>query len=385
MRHRILLLVNWYPNVTSPVSGAFIRDQARLLAERFAVNVLAVQSIGLRAAFRDRRRSSIEHDGKVVVYRVYAPTPPYIPHLHFLSSAYAAWRELHKYVRRQGCPDLIHAHVVLPCGWIAARASRAWDIPALLTEHTSPFTAHLYTSLQRWLVRETMKSIPVLAVSPALRQRILEFVPTAHVRVLGNVISTRFFTPKDAVLDEPRTKKRFLTIALLTDQKGMNHLLNAAALLRAKVDCPFELVIGGDGAERQRLEHLARQLGLTNICRFVGLLDRTQVRDWMRWCDVFVLPSIHETFGVVVGEAMACGKPVIATRCGGPEFVVGDGCGILVPIADAQALADAMEQFLLGQVQYDPVRIRESVCVRFGEDAFLRNMETIYNEIWSRK
>ncbi|WP_448540928.1 glycosyltransferase, partial [Roseiflexus sp.] len=124
--------------MTSPVSGAFIRDQARLLAERFAVNVLAVQSIGLRAAFRDRRRSSIEHDGKVVVYRVYAPTPPYIPHLHFLSSAYVAWRELHKYIRRHGCPDLIHAHVVLPCGWVAAQASRAWNIPALLTEHSGP-------------------------------------------------------------------------------------------------------------------------------------------------------------------------------------------------------------------------------------------------------
>ena len=385
MRRRILFLVNWYPNVMSPVSGVFIRDQAQMLAERFEVNVLAVQSVGLRAAFRDRRHNSIEHDGKVVVYRVYAPTPPYIPHLHFLSSAYVAWRELHKYIRRHGCPDLIHAHVVLPCGWVAAQASRAWNIPALLTEHSSPFTVHLYTSLQRWLVRETIRSIPVLAISPALRQRILEFMPTANVQVLGEVISTRFFTPEDAVLSEPRTKKRFLTIALLSDQKGMNHLLHAAALLRARVDCPFELVIGGDGAERQRLEHLARQLGLTNICRFVGLLDRTQVRDWMRWCDVFVLPSIHETFGVVLGEAMACGKPVIATRCGGPEFVVEDGCGILVPIADAQALADAMEQFLLGQVQYDPVRIRESVCARFGEDAFLRNIETIYNEIWSRK
>jgi len=369
----------------SPVSGAFIRDQARLLAERFAVNVLVVQAIGLRAIFRDCHHNSIEYDGRIVVYRVRAPTLPYLPHLHFLSSAYIARRELHKYIRRYGRPDLIHAHVVLPCGWVAVQASRAWDIPVLLTEHTGPFTGHLYTSLQRWLVRETMRSIPVLAVSPALRQRILEFVPTANVRVLGNVISTHFFTPEDAVLNEPRVKKRFLTIALLSDQKGINHLLHAAALLRARVDCPFELVIGGDGAERQRLEHLARQLGLTNICRFVGLLDRTQVRDWMRWCDVFVLPSIHETFGVVLAEAMSCGKPVIATRCGGPEFVVEDGCGILVPIADAQALAGAMEQFLLNQVRYDPVRIRESICARFGEDAFLRNIETIYNEIWSGK
>lgn len=386
MQRRILLLVNWYPNAMSPVSGVFIRDQARLLAERFAVNVLAVQPVGLRTAFRNPRHHRIEHDGNMAVYRVYAPTPPYIPHLHFLSSAYTAWRELHRYIRHYRPPDLIHAHVVLPCGWIAARAFQAWGIPAVLTEHTSPFTVHLYTSFQRRLVRETMRSIPVLAVSPALRQRILEFVPTADVRVLGNVINTRFFTPADVILeDESRTKKRFLTIALLSDQKGINYLLQAASLLRARVDCPFELVIGGDGTERQRLQRLAQQLGLTNVCRFVGLLDRTQVRDWMRWCDVFILPSIHETFGIVLGEAMACGKPVIATRCGGPEFVVEDGCGTLVPIADVRALADAMEQFLLGQVQYDPLRVRESVCARFGEDAFLRNIETIYNEIWSGK
>ena len=385
MRRKILFLVNWYPNLASPVSGIFIRDQAQLLAERFAVNVLAVQFIGLRAALRDHPHHSIENEGNVVVYRVHAPTLPYLPYLHFLSNAYIARLELHKYIRRYGCPDLIHAHVVLPCGWVAAQASRAWNIPALLTEHTSPFTVHLYSSLQRRLVRETMRSIPVLAVSPALRQRILEFMPTANVQVLGEVISTRFFTREDGVVNEPRAKKRFLTIALLSDQKGINYLLHAAALLRARADCPFELVIGGDGAERQRLEHLARQLGLTNICRFVGLLDRTQVRDWMRWCDVFVLPSIHETFGVVLAEAMSCGKPVIATRCGGPEFVVEDGCGILVPIADAQALAGAMEQFLLNQVRYDPVRIRESICARFGEDAFLRNIETIYNEIWSGK
>jgi glycosyltransferase involved in cell wall biosynthesis len=383
VRRRILILSNWYPSATSPISGAFIRDQAQLLAERFEVAVLAVHSIGLRAAFGNRPPNGIERNGNLAIYRAYAPTPPYVPHLHILSSAYSARQMLQQYIRYHGLPDLIHAHVVLPCGWVAARAARAWSIPAVLTEHTSPFTAHLYTFFQRRLVRETMRSIPVLAVSPALRQRILEFAPATNVQTLGNVIRTHFFTPEEVIPDRSRIRKRFLTIALLSDQKGVNYLLQAATLVRSRVDCPFELVIGGDGPERQRLEQLARQLGLTDICRFVGLLDRTQVRDWMRWCDVFVLPSIHETFGVVLGEAMACGKPVIATRCGGPEFVVEEGCGLLVPIADAHALADAMEQFLLDRVQYDPVLIRESVCRRFGEEAFLRNIETIYNDIWA--
>ncbi len=383
MRRRILILANWYPNAMSPVSGVFIRDQARLLAERFDVTVLALHSVGLRSFIRDRPLASIERDGSLTVHRVHVLLPPYLSYLHLLIVIYAAWRGLYRYIHHHGRPDLIHAHVVLPCGWIASHASRTWGIPAILTEHTSPFTVHLYSPLQRWLVRETLKRIPVLAVSPALRQRILEFVPATNVRVLGNVIQTHFFTPDKGSLDQERRKKRFLTIALLSNQKGIVYLLQAASLLRTKVDSPFEIVIGGDGPERSRLEHLARALKLTDICRFVGLLDATQVRDWMRWCDVFILPSIHETFGIVLGEAMACGKPVIATRCGGPEFVVDEGCGMLVPVADAHALADAMEQFLLNRVQYDPVRIRESVCQRFSEESFLRNIETIYNEIWS--
>ncbi|ACL24858.1 glycosyltransferase [Chloroflexus aggregans] len=384
MHRRILILASWYPNATSPVGGVFIKEQAQILAEHFEVTVLAVQTTGLRATLRNHSYHGIERDGNLTIYRVYAPTLPYVPHLSLLSSAYFAWQGLRQYIHHHGRPDLIHAHVVLPCGWIAARAAQAWGVPAILTEHTSPFTVHLYTRLQRYLVRETIIHLPVLAISPSLRQRILEFVPTTDVRVLGEVIKTRFFTPSETDAEPTQSKKRFLTVALLTEQKGVDHLLQAAALLRQQIDCPFELVIGGDGPARPRLEQLARQFGLKDICRFVGLLNRTQVRDWMRWCDVFILPSIHETFGVVLGEAMACGKPVIATRCGGPEFVVEDGCGLLVPIADPYALADAMKQFLQDRVQYDPSLIRESVCQRFGEEAFLRNIETIYNEIWSK-
>ncbi len=383
MRRRILILASWYPNAMSPVGGVFIRDQARLLAERFDVTVLALHFSGLRTFIRHKRPEDIEHDGNLTVHRVCVPIPAHLPFSLFPSFMYALWQGLYRYIHRYGRPDLIHAHVVLPCGWLALQASRKWGIPAILTEHSSPFTVHLYTSLQRRLVRETIKSLPVLAVSPSLKQRILEFVSDANVRVLGNIIRTHFFTPSEILSDRSHPRKRFLTIALLSNQKGINYLLQAASLLRTKIDLPFEIVIGGDGTERHRLEQLAFALGLTDICRFVGLLDQNQVLDWMRWCDVFILPSIHETFGIVLGEAMACGKPVIATRCGGPEFVVEEGCGLLVPIADVQALADAMEQFLLNRVQYDPVLIRESVCRRFGEEAFLRNIEMIYNEIWS--
>ncbi len=103
----------------------------------------------------------------------------------------------------------------------------------------------------------------------------------------------------------------------------------------------------------------------------------------MRECDAFVLPSLGETFGVVLCEAMACGKPVIATRCGGPEFVVTPETGLLVDAANPMALAEAMDRFISHQVAFDSDVIRGSVVARFGEDTFLKNISAIYEELWN--
>jgi glycosyltransferase involved in cell wall biosynthesis len=102
----------------------------------------------------------------------------------------------------------------------------------------------------------------------------------------------------------------------------------------------------------------------------------------MHDCDVFVLPSLNETFGIVVGEAMACGKPVIATRCGGPEFVVTDETGVLIDVGSLEGLTEAMSDFISGRFSFDPSVIRASVVNRFGPSAFLRNIAGIYDELW---
>ena len=104
----------------------------------------------------------------------------------------------------------------------------------------------------------------------------------------------------------------------------------------------------------------------------------------MQSCDVFVLPSLHETFGIVLGEAMSCGKPVIATRCGGPEFVVTDDSGCLVDVADPAALAEVMSRFIDGRLTFDSESVRSSVVSRFGVDSFLRQTSDLYQRLWAK-
>lgn len=201
---------------------------------------------------------------------------------------------------------------------------------------------------------------------------------------MGNVIKTEFFIPLGRAAEGlPHLRTRFLSVALLVKGKGMHYLIEAIHLLIQRGITSFELIIGGDGPARPMLEHMIKTLDLSDRCRFLGLLTQNEVRNWMQQCDVFVLPSLSETFGVVVGEAMACGKPVITTRCGGSEFIMTNETGLLVNAGNPAALADAMEVFIYGRAMFNPDVIRRSVTERFGEKAFLHNISAIYEDVWA--
>ena len=389
MGTKILILPSWYPSDASPVLGIFFQEQASVLAESCDVSVLACHVVGWRKILLGRLgpRSGTEERGGLIVRRERALMPlPRVPSLYWPTFAGAAERGFRNLVSTWGMPDIIHAHVVLPAGWAAIILGRKHNIPVVLTEHTGPFSVHLATGLQRRLVRETLLAVDhFIAVSPALMNQIGDFYLPANSSVVGNVIRTSFFGPAyDKAGDQRDSKITFLSIALLTQGKGLEHLLDAARLIIDQGMAGFELIIGGDGPDRSRLEHLAQAQGLANHCHFVGMLTPTEVRHWLQRCDVFVLPTLRETFGVVLGEAMASGKPVISTMSGGPEFIITPETGLLVETANPRQLADAMKQFITGSIRFDAERIRQSVVERFGEQVFLEKITGIYEQVLER-
>ena len=101
----------------------------------------------------------------------------------------------------------------------------------------------------------------------------------------------------------------------------------------------------------------------------------------MQESHVVVSSSDFETFGITLIEAMACGKPVVATRSGGPEFFVDDKNGLLVPTGDRDALALALTRIRETHSSYDPESISKRCASRFGHDAILTRIERIYEEL----
>jgi glycosyltransferase involved in cell wall biosynthesis len=97
--------------------------------------------------------------------------------------------------------------------------------------------------------------------------------------------------------------------------------------------------------------------------------------------DAFVLPSREETFGVVVIEALSRGLPVVATRSGGPEYIVNNDNGIVVSPGDPDALAAAIIRIAHEYDRFDRYKIQQEILAGFGSGRFLATMQKIYNEV----
>lgn len=342
----VLVLPSWYPSRVAPLSGIFFKNQARAVKRAGAkVGVVYPEFRSLRTLSPAGLRQShsqvglTEEDG-IPTYRKHCWNIPPRGRLRAWLWVRLAMRLTQLYVRDFGPPDVLHAQSALWGGVSAMKLASRFGVPYVVTEHSTAYARGMIKRWQEPLVRETFRRAgAVLAVSRGLSNLLAKYVSGAKVQVVPNMVDTDFFVlpprPRDA---EAFT---FLTVALLQPKKGIDVLVQAfARAFGHRPDVCLE--IGGDGPQRDELESLAANLGVSGAVRFLGVLSPADVREAMWRANVFVLSSYVETFGVVLIEAMATGLPVIATRCGGPEHLIRDSLGCLVDPGSADQLARAL-------------------------------------------
>lgn len=170
------------------------------------------------------------------------------------------------------------------------------------------------------------------------------------------------------------------SVGWLTDVKGHRYLIEALALVRAEIP-NLHLLLVGSGDRRRGLEGLVAQRGLADAVTFAG--ERQDVPDCLAALDVFVLPSLNEGMGRALIEAMAAGRPVIASRVGGvPALIEERRNGLLVPPADPAALARALRE-LLERPQWAKElggQASAAIGARFSQRAMVEAIESVYEE-----
>jgi glycosyltransferase involved in cell wall biosynthesis len=306
-----------------------------------------------------------------------------VPHADGPSRGVAGMPTLVRALRREGA-SVFHAHQTwsLSCRYGIAAATLA-RVPARVA------TAQLFVEMPRLtgielqhalLSRCLHRHIAVSAhVAARLRDRF--GVPAPKIAVVHNAVATSAEVPRDprvrAELAGATTRPVVLTVARLDAQKGVTHLLDAAAVVPDAV-----FAIAGDGPDRAMLEARASALGLTERVRFLG--HRRDVPALLASADLFVLPSLYEGLPLAALEAMAAGVPVIATAIGGTSEIVRDGeTGTLVPPGDGAALGVAIARVLADRDAAARLAraARALVQREFSVESMVRGVSRVYEEL----
>jgi glycosyltransferase involved in cell wall biosynthesis len=350
---RILAITSLYPRYGNPGTAPFNRLQFDALAQTHEVAVIAPVAWAERlkswGAFTASRR--ITNDAGV---RVYHPTYFYPP--RFLRSSYGRFflwsiRRLARKVISEFRPDAILACWAHPDGWAAVRIAREAGLPVLIKVIGSDVLIVTKDSRRRARVAETLRGADaVVAVSRDLAERVIRLgTDPERVKVIYEGINQQLFTPghqgeaRDRVgIADARPVLLFVGNLLLS--KGAGIVIEACRLLRDRGVSFYCHMVGG-GAETKAIQSMIDRFSLSDRVVLTGPRPQEGLPDWYRAADLVILPSFSEGIPNVLREAVACGRPFVATSVGGIPEITREPAGRLVPHGDPLALAGAIRAF----------------------------------------
>jgi len=347
----ILTTTTLFPNAANPTHGAFVATRLEKLvaSDEVAAEVLAPVPwlppfVRYPGAGRLDLVPHVARRGKLTVWH---PRYLVVPKVGMTLSPYTLYRTMRRTLARfiaEGRRfDLIDAHYFFPDGVAAVRLAREFNIPVVVTARGTDLNRIPdFPTPRRMILEAAERADGLVTVCQALKDRLVELgVAGDRVTVLRNGVDLELFSvgDRDAARRSLKFTRRTLgSVGSLIERKGHHRVI---AALRELPDT--DLVIAGDGPERNRLGRLAESLGVAGRVRFLGSLDQRRLVDVYRAIDALVLASSREGWANVLLEAMACGTPVAASAIWGtPEVVADAAAGVLMKSVDARGVVESV-------------------------------------------
>jgi glycosyltransferase involved in cell wall biosynthesis len=304
---------------------------------------------------------------------------------HTLSRFLWALPHLHSLIQREK-PDLLYANTNFTAEY-AGILSKITRIPSV--GHIRDIEP--LGRMGRWLVRQNTK---LIAISEAVKQYLVsEHIPEPQIVKVHDGVDLQRYKPHKSRLifvnhrDEEKNPLIIGLIGQIGERKGHRYFLEAAWMITQSHPLVKFWIVGKEPAQGQerytnQLTEYVREHHLQFQVKFWGF--RPDITEILARVDILVLPSLQEPFGKIVIEAMAMGKPVIASRVGGvPEIVVDGQTGLLIPPADSEALRQALEQLIPDRKRREQMGLngRKRVEQYFSLEKTVRETEHVYEQI----
>lgn len=338
------------------------------------------------------RQATVDRDARVVIYRVYSKRKSIheaglAGALTYLLGAFFKLRRL----SRINDYDIFHFYFGLPTGLLALYVHHVLKKPYVVALRGSDVPGYDNT---RWYLRPLHKlaapmtrhiwsnAAAVTALSESLRALAQDTCPHVSIAVIRNGIDPSVFPSR-----EPARRKRsvrLICVSRLVKRKGLEYLL--AALPELKSD-GVTLDIIGTGEQQSHIRSMVRRLGVEDCVNLIGYIPRESLAEFYHRADIFVLPSLSESFGQVLLEAMSCGLPVIASRVGGiPETLEHEKGGLLIEPGNSEAIIGAVRKLAADPLRRNSMSEynRHIAVNEFGWSRIAEQYEKLYRKILDR-
>lgn len=287
--------------------------------------------------------------------------------------------------------DLIHTH--LPTPWSAdwsALVAAVKRKPLVVTYHNditgegaAKYIANVYNQT---LLKSVLKTASQIIIT---QPKYVDSSPHLDayrnkIEVVPNGVDIEKFRP----MDRERRKNILFFLGVLDEfhrYKGLEYLLKALKLIKSEME--IKLVVGGDGRLLDYYKEIAKSLGIRSNVDFVGFITNERIVEYYNTCNVFVLPStspVQEGFGIVLLEAMACGRPVVSTSIAGvADDVKKYNAGAIVEPGDSEALANAIVRILQDEEGAEEMgkNGRRMVEKQYNWESVCKAIEDIYESV----
>lgn len=262
-------------------------------------------------------------------------------------------------------PEVIHAHLARGA-LLAGKALKHSGYPLVVKTHN-------YVNLKYY------RDVDHFIVTTQDQQNYLSSHGIASARI-SHIPNFSRIPPNSNPRPAIQTSAKFAAYGRMVEKKGFDQLLKAFAET-ISIFPQARLSLGGDGPEREKLEALANNLGISKSVAFPGWVH--DVQDFLSKSDIFVLPSLDEPFGIAIIEAMACGMPIIATMTQGPLEILHKQTAILVPIDDINSLSKAMQAALRNPESTAQLGInaQQHYSIHYHENAVVPKLAKLYHQL----
>ncbi len=373
---KVLVIPTWYPIDSDSLLGIYHKEFTESLNKNPSITAdmlfISRQRITSFYKFPFMKKKNIIKEKNYNVYIYKMLNVGRISNKLQLNNYVKVLRKaLNWYIKEKGRPDVIHANITIPAGYAASIVGKDLNIPVLVQEHASYFN-RFFENANKNLGKYVLDNSYFTVVSKYMVKEMQKY--TKNVDLLPNIVDTSVFKPS------PHQKSNCINLVIACALRQGKKIEDIFAAMQILINNNYQvhLDIVGDGYLENYYKDLCTKLNLNNYVSFLGRKGKKDVAKIIARNDIYVISSDIETFAIGGIEALACGIPVVSTRCLGPETYLTNETGVFCEVGNPQSMAEAILKCI--NTKYDTKKLLNT-AQKFSSEEIAKHALKMYEKI----